>query len=54
MIPIGCGCGGRRRGETIQAMTPEQAQAVLDQQANINPLTASTIVDPDELVIQPH
>lgn len=47
------GCGQRRRGETIQAMTPEQAQAVLDQQTQVNPLTASTIVDPAELVDQP-
>lgn len=35
-------------------MDPDQAQAIVDQQAVVNPLTASTIVDPDELVHQPH
>lgn len=35
-------------------MDAETAQAIIDQQAAVNPLTASTIVDPDELVHQPH
>lgn len=46
---MGCGCGNKRR-ERIQAMNAEQAQAVVDQQAAVNPMTASTIVDPDEWV----
>lgn len=35
-------------------MDAETAQAVVDQQAVVNALTAPTIVDPDELVHQPH
>jgi len=35
-------------------MEAAQAQAIVDQQVAVNPITASTIVDPDELVHQPH
>lgn len=47
-----CGCGGKRRAK-LQGMSVEEAQLILDQQAAVNPLTASTIVDPNELVQQP-
>lgn len=49
---MGCGCGQRRA--KIQAMNEEQAAAIVAQQMNVQPLDNSTIVDPDELVHQPH